>query len=184
DLLLVPFLDGQQRHLFHFFNIQKVQSKPLVGIIRANVSKLLFTAIRLMAIRIRVREYSFAKCMQEDRAITPVNYFSSAAHRLDGVEWISAVAVDYRQTAQPPKILGHHWVRSLLGDRDRYSVAVVLNDEDDRQPLAACAVERFEYVAFRAGRLALAAKHDRVGVIVLDCAPEAGGVLSVVPGCR
>src|SRR5438045_382637 len=111
-------------------------------------------------------EYSFAKRMQQHRPVAAVNNVRSTAHRFDRVERIRPIAVYYRQVPQPAKILGHNRIGGLFGYRYRYPVAVVLNDENDRQAFAACSVERLEHVAFRARRFTLAAKHDRVSIVV------------------
>src|SRR5207244_6083764 len=98
---------------------------------------------------------AFAEGVHEHRPIASVDYVGRATYCFGGVEWISAVAVDDGQTAQPSKILGHDRICGLFADRYRYAIAVVLHDEDDGQPLATCAVERFEHVALRTSRLAL-----------------------------
>src|SRR6185503_946837 len=112
-----------------------------------------------------------------------VNGFGCAMDCLHGIERIRAVAVDNGQATKPAIILGHNGIRGLLGHGNRYAVAVVLNDEDHRQTLTACAIQRLEYISFRTRGLALTAKDYRVRIIILDRASKPRGVLRVIP-CR
>src|SRR5262245_50848524 len=127
---------------------------------------------------------AFAEGVHEHRTVATVHDVGRATYGFRRVEGVGAVAVDDRQTAKPTKILGDDRISGLFADWHRYAIAVVLHDEDDRQSLAARAVECLEYVAFRTGRLALTAESNRVGVVVLDRAPQPCGVLRVIACCR
>src|SRR6185369_4987153 len=118
-----------------------------------------------------------AESVNEHGSVPGMNQISGPTYGLDRVEGVGAVAVDDGQISKTAEILRHDRVRGLLGDRNGYTVAVVLHNKDDRQSFAACSVECLKDIAFRAGRFALAGEYDRIGVVVLDRAAESCGVL-------
>ena len=106
------------------------------------------------------------------------------AHGAERVEDVEPIAVEDLEVQEAREVVGGRRVRGLVHLRHRDAVAVVLDDEDNRQLLARSAVHRFVKVAFGGRGLADRAEDDRVLAVSLDRPAETRGVLGMVGDAR
>ena len=151
---------------------------------RARGGELLGRAVELLPVGVRVRADPHALRVDERAARPRLHVRDGLAHRAERVEEVLAVAMDDLHVQKAREVVRREAVRSLVALRDGDPVAVVLDDEDDRELLARRAVDGLVEIPLRRGRLADGAEDDRGRAVRLHGATEAGRVLRVVRDAR
>ncbi len=150
------------------------------GVARAGRRELIGGAVELVPVGVRMGVDPHAFGVDERAAGAGADVLDRGLQGPPGVEVVGPVAVEDPEVPEAGEVVGGEAVRRLLLLRYRDPEAVVLDDEDDREPLARGAVDGFVEVPLGGRRLAHRAENDRVGAVGPDGAPEPGRVLGVV----
>ena len=142
--------------------------------------ELLLVAVELVPVGVGVGADPHAVGVDEDAPRAALGELRGLAQGADRVEDVLAVAVDDLEVREAREVVRGVVVRGLLPLRDRDAVAVVLDDEDDRELSERAAVDRLVEVPLGGGRLAHRAVDEALHPVRPDRPAEARRVLRVV----
>ena len=128
------------------------EARQRVG--RARGLELLRRAVELVPVGVRVGVDAHAAGVDHGAAGAGADERDRLAHRAERVEDVEAVAVDDLQVQESREVVGRVEIGRLVALRHRDPVAVVLDDEDDRELLPRRAVDGLVEVALGRRRLA------------------------------
>ena len=178
--LLVLRLDALELLLAEQPRLEQELAEAGERIGRLGGLELLRRAVELVPVRVRVRVDPDAARVDDRSARARPDERDRLAHRAERVEDVEPVGVDDLQVEEAGEVVGRDGVRGLIALRNRDPVAVVLDDDDDRELLPRDPVDRLVEVALGLRGLADRAEDEGVLLVGLDGAAEARGVLRVV----